>query len=92
MTLTRVIGFFPSFSVFEGFLTLGPDRGKERGRQRDHGNEENSEADRAAEKDYRVNVGNIEIRVQKNRRRGFLDEGEICRLKFNKLLWYDREK
>ena len=41
--------------------------------------------------DYRINVGKIEIRVQKNRRRGFFNEGETCRLKFNKLLWYDRE-
>ena len=42
--------------------------------------------------DYRINVGKIEIRVQKNRRRGFFNEGETCRLTFNKLLWYDREK
>ncbi len=42
--------------------------------------------------DYRVNVGNVEIRVQKNRRRGFFNEGETCRLNFNKLLWYDREE
>ena len=42
--------------------------------------------------DYRVNVGNVEIRVQKNRRRGFFNEGETCSLNFNKLLWYDREE
>lgn len=41
--------------------------------------------------DYRVNVGNVEIRVQKNRRRSFFNEAETCRLNFNKLLWYDRE-
>ena len=42
--------------------------------------------------DYRISVGNVEIRVQKNRRRASWGEGETCRLRFNRLLWYNREK
>lgn len=42
--------------------------------------------------DYRISVGSVEVRVQKNRRRAFWSEGETCRLKFNRVLWYDREK
>jgi iron(III) transport system ATP-binding protein len=42
--------------------------------------------------DYRVGVGNVEIRVQKNRRRSGFNEGDPCTLKFNRLLWYKREE
>ena len=42
--------------------------------------------------DYRVGVGNVEIRVQKNRRKGLLKEGDPCGLRFNRLLWYPREE
>ena len=40
--------------------------------------------------DYRIGVGNVEIRVQKNRRKALLGEGDPCSLKFNRLLWYNR--
>ncbi|MEN6485220.1 MAG: ABC transporter ATP-binding protein [Syntrophobacteraceae bacterium] len=39
--------------------------------------------------DYRVHIGDLEVRVQKLRRHGLLNEGETCRLKFQRLLWYD---
>ena len=39
--------------------------------------------------DYRVQVGNVEVRVQKLRRNGLLKEGERCSLKFHRLLWYE---
>ena len=42
--------------------------------------------------DYRVGIGNVEIRVQKNRRKSRFNEGDPCRLKFNRLLWYKREE
>ncbi len=42
--------------------------------------------------DYRISVGSVEIRVQKNRRRAVWNEGETCRLKIKRLLWYNREK
>ena len=41
--------------------------------------------------DYRIGVGDVEVRVQKLRRHGFLNEGEPCRLRFHRLLWYDPE-
>ena len=41
--------------------------------------------------DYRIAVGEVEIRVQKNRRKGLLKEGDPCGLKFNRLQWYKRE-
>ncbi len=41
--------------------------------------------------DYRVMVGGLEVRVQKSRRKGVHQEGDACRLKFNRILWYDRE-
>jgi len=41
--------------------------------------------------DYRVNVGDTEIRVQMNRRKGVFNEGDVCSLRFNRLLWYERE-
>jgi iron(III) transport system ATP-binding protein len=39
--------------------------------------------------DYRVHVGDLEVRVQKLRRHGLLNEGETCHMKFQRLLWYD---
>jgi iron(III) transport system ATP-binding protein len=42
--------------------------------------------------DYRVAIGNVEIRVQKNRRKGMFHEGDPCGLRFNRLLWYRREE
>ncbi|MBL8966973.1 MAG: ABC transporter ATP-binding protein [Spirochaetaceae bacterium] len=41
--------------------------------------------------DYRVAVGGTEIRVQKQRREAVLSEGEACRLKPNRSLWYPRD-
>ncbi len=41
--------------------------------------------------DYRVNVGGTEIRVQMNRRKGLFNEGDVCSLRFGRLLWYERE-
>jgi len=40
--------------------------------------------------DYRIGVGKVEIRVQKNRRKGKFSEGDLCSLRFNRLLWYKR--
>ena len=42
--------------------------------------------------DYRVQVGSLEIRLQKLRRRGVLQEGETCFLKFNRLHWYEEQE
>lgn len=39
--------------------------------------------------DYRIKVGEVEIRVQKPRRHIRLHEGEKCYLKLNQALWYD---
>jgi iron(III) transport system ATP-binding protein len=41
--------------------------------------------------DYRVLVGECEVRVQKLRRNGQLNEREPCSLKFHRLLWYEQE-
>jgi iron(III) transport system ATP-binding protein len=41
--------------------------------------------------DYRVQVGNVEVRVQKLRRNGHLHEGDPCNLVFPRLLWYEPE-
>ena len=41
--------------------------------------------------DYRIMVGNTEVRVQKNRRSAPFAEGDTCCLKFNRLLWYPHE-
>jgi len=42
--------------------------------------------------DYRVEIGAIEVRIQRNRRKSLFNEGETCALKFNRLFWYEREK
>ena len=42
--------------------------------------------------DYRVVIGQTELRIQKQRRKGVLEEGTPCQLKFNRLLWYPRKK
>lgn len=42
--------------------------------------------------DYRVKVGEAEIRVQRQRRNGIMKEREACSLKFHRLLWYEREE
>jgi len=39
--------------------------------------------------DYRVMVGETEVRIQKNRMVEILKEGQSCRLAFNRILWYD---
>ncbi len=39
--------------------------------------------------DYRVGIGDVEVRVQKNRREAPFGEGETCRLSFLNPLWYD---
>jgi iron(III) transport system ATP-binding protein len=41
--------------------------------------------------DYRVLVGDVEVRVQKLRRKGHLNEGDPCRVQFRRLLWYEAE-
>lgn len=40
--------------------------------------------------DYLIAVGSVEFRVQKPRRRALLREGEPCRIKFNRVFWYER--
>ncbi len=42
--------------------------------------------------DYRVRVGEAEVRVQQNRRVGVLNEGEACGLRFNQILWYPEDE
>ncbi len=42
--------------------------------------------------DYRINIGGVEIRVQKNRRKSLFSEGDKVGLKFNRLLWYERDE
>lgn len=41
--------------------------------------------------DYRIMVGMTEFRVQKNRRKSFFSEGDVCGLKCNQLHWYKRD-
>ena len=41
--------------------------------------------------DYRVMVGNVEVRIQKNRIKEILREGQRCGLKFNRILWYEHQ-
>jgi len=41
--------------------------------------------------DYRIMAGSTEIRVQKNRRSADFAEGDVCCLKFNRLLWYHHD-
>jgi iron(III) transport system ATP-binding protein len=40
--------------------------------------------------DYLIAVGATEFRVQKPRRQALLREGEHCRVKFNRVFWYER--
>ncbi len=42
--------------------------------------------------DYMLRIGNVDLRVQKPRRQGIAREGETCHLRFNRLLWYDRNE
>jgi iron(III) transport system ATP-binding protein len=42
--------------------------------------------------DYRIMIGDVEVRVQKNRKREIFREGESCGLKFNQVVWYGREQ
>ena len=41
--------------------------------------------------DYRIMIGNIEVRVQKNRRSAEFAEGDTCHLKFSQMHWYPCE-
>jgi len=41
--------------------------------------------------DYRVMIGNVEVRIQKNRIKEILREGQRCGLKFNRILWYEHQ-
>jgi iron(III) transport system ATP-binding protein len=40
--------------------------------------------------DYLIVIGAAEFRVQKPRRQALLREGEHCRIKFNRVFWYER--
>jgi iron(III) transport system ATP-binding protein len=40
--------------------------------------------------DYRIMIGDVEVRVQKNRKKELLRENEPCGLKFNQVTWYER--
>ena len=42
--------------------------------------------------DYRVMVGETEVRIQKGRMAEILKEGTSCRLKFKRILWYHDQK
>ncbi len=42
--------------------------------------------------DYRVEVAGVEVRVQKPRRSAAPAEGEACRIRFNRTLWYPRKE
>jgi iron(III) transport system ATP-binding protein len=39
--------------------------------------------------DYRIGIGDVEVRVQKNRREAPFGEGEPCRLSFPNPIWFD---
>jgi iron(III) transport system ATP-binding protein len=41
--------------------------------------------------DFKLQVGNAELRVQKTRRASVLREGEACRIRFNRILWYPED-
>jgi iron(III) transport system ATP-binding protein len=41
--------------------------------------------------DYRILIGDVEVRVRKNRKREIYRQGAPCGLIFNKILWYERE-
>lgn len=38
--------------------------------------------------DYRIQIGDVEIRVQRPRHAESFDQGEICKIKFHRFLWY----
>lgn len=40
--------------------------------------------------DYLIAIGKSDIRIQKPRRHVLLNEGENCRIKFNRVFWYQR--
>ncbi len=42
--------------------------------------------------DYLLEIGNVQIRVQKPRRHTTAQVGETCFIRFNRLLWYDRSE
>ncbi len=42
--------------------------------------------------DYKVQIGRSEVRVQKTRRSAILREGEACRIRFNRILWYPEDR
>ncbi|MDY4610389.1 MAG: ABC transporter ATP-binding protein [Sphaerochaetaceae bacterium] len=42
--------------------------------------------------DYLLRIGDVNLRVQKPRRQSLAKVGETCHLKFNRLLWYDRNE
>lgn len=41
--------------------------------------------------DYRVSIGDVDVRIQKNWKREIFREAEPCGLIFNKVLWYERK-
>ena len=41
--------------------------------------------------DYRIQIGDVVLRVEMNRRKGRFNEGDTCCLKFNRLFWYGQE-
>jgi len=42
--------------------------------------------------DYLLRIGDVDIRVQKPRRQSVVKKDDTCYLKFNRLLWYDRNE
>jgi len=41
--------------------------------------------------DLKVKVGSVDLRIQKNARSPCPREGESCRIRFNKVIWYPEE-
>ncbi|CEM61350.1 ABC transporter ATP-binding protein [Treponema phagedenis] len=41
--------------------------------------------------DYLVRVGDVDIRIQKPRHKSIARENEKCKIKFNNVLWYERD-
>lgn len=40
--------------------------------------------------DYQLRIGSVDIRVQKQCKKGTVQKGETCHIRFNRLLWYNR--
>ena len=41
--------------------------------------------------DYRIRIGDANLRVEMNRRKGRFNEGDTCAVRFSRVFWYEGE-